>query len=264
MTKTVELTYGDRAEQAKNPVSRQLLELMQKKQTNLCLGSTATRVADLVEQIEQVGPHICLLKTHINILEDFDSAFPERLLELADKHEFLIFEDCKFGDIGDTVRRQYAGGIYRYAQWAHLVNAHLIPGPGIVEGLKEVGLSRGRGLLLIAQMSSQGSLACGEYTDRSVALAHEHEEFVTGFICQDRLSQRPGLIHMTPGVNMESKGDGLRQQYNTPERVIREKGSDVIIVKRGITQAEDPAAAAEAYRQAGWRAYERRLAAVHS
>lgn len=253
------LTYSQRADTSLNPAGHTLLKLMDEKKSNLSLAADVTTKEELFHLADTVGPHICLLKTHIDILEDFTPDVPRKLQMLADKHRFLIFEDRKFADIGNTVKWQYQDGIYRISDWADITNAHIIPGPGIIEGLKQVGLQKGRGLLLLAEMSSKGTMARDKYTEQAVFWASEHAEFVIGFICLRKLTDTPSFIHMTPGVQLQTGSDSLGQQYLTPHRVIQELGSDVIIVGRGIYEADQPVFEAKHYQEAGWQAYQERL-----
>lgn len=257
---TVELSYADRAKlPTVHPVASKLLKIMVQKQSNLCVSADVTSSEELLQVADSLGPSVCMLKTHVDILKDYTPAFSQKLQALAEKHNFLIFEDRKFADIGNTVKHQYEGGLYQISSWSHIVNAHAVPGPGVVKGLSSVGRPLGRGCLLIAQMSSQGSLATGEYTAAVVNMAEEHSDFVMGFICGSRISKKPEFIHMTPGVQMKAGGDVLGQQYTTPEEVLCNRGSDVIIVGRGILEAPDRLEAAESYRKSGWEAYMKRL-----
>uniref|UniRef100_A0A8C3G6Q5 Uridine 5'-monophosphate synthase n=1 Tax=Cyclopterus lumpus TaxID=8103 RepID=A0A8C3G6Q5_CYCLU len=258
--KNVELSYADRAKLPNvHPLASTLLKTMEEKRSNLCVSADVTSSEELLRLADSLGPTICMLKTHVDILKDYTVAFGQKLQALAEKHNFLIFEDRKFADIGNTVKRQYEGGLYQISSWSHIVNAHAVPGPGVVKGLSAVGKPLGRGCLLIAQMSSQGSLATGEYTQAVLTMAEEQSDFVIGFICGSKITKRPEFIHMTPGVQMQARGDGLGQQYSTPEEVVYSKGSDVIIVGRGILEAPDRLKAAESYRKSGWESYTKRL-----
>lgn len=134
-----------------------------------------------------------------------------------------------------------------------------------------------RALLLLAQMSSEDNLLTPEYTQKCVEMARQHKDFVIGFIAQQSLNTAPGdnFITMTPGVNLPrppareqprsmvrssaADNDGQGQQYNEPRHVILEKGVDVIIVGRGILNADDPRVEAERYRKEAWRAYLERV-----
>lgn len=262
MTVLTKLSYNERAAITDHPVGHELFTLMEDKETNLAVSVDVTSAEELLYFADLLGPQICMLKTHIDIIRDFTPDLTKRLSELADKHSFLIFEDRKFADIGMVVKEQYLGGPFSIADWSHLTNAHIIPGPGIIQGLREAALEResnpamhmDRGLLLLAQMSSKGAFSNEEYTRQCVELAEQNADFVMGFICQEKISDDPRLLHITPGVKLNDTKDPLGQQYNTPEAIFS-RGSDIAIVGRGITQAADPQKQAELYRIQSWEAY---------
>ncbi|WP_048152721.1 orotidine-5'-phosphate decarboxylase [Methanolacinia paynteri] len=263
-------TYTERADHADNPAAKRLLLLMEEKKTNLCVAADDTCANRILELAEALGPDIAVFKTHVDIIEDFDQSFPSRLREIAEKYNFMIFEDRKFADIGNTVRLQYSKGIYRICEWADLVNVHAVPGKGVVEGITEVNrnLDDGiaRGILMISQMSSKGTLATGEYTRAAVSMANQYREDCAGhigagsdpaMIAELAAISDDGHLIMTPGVSISVDSDGFGQKYATPGDAIS-AGSDCIIVGRGIYASEDPVSEAGKYRRIAWEAYLKR------
>lgn len=252
------LSYAERANLCLSQLGKNLFNLLDDKQTNLALSADVTESQKLLELADTVGPDICVLKTHIDIIKDFTPDLTQELVKLARKHRFYIFEDRKFADIGNTVKNQYSGGIYHIADWAEIINAHSLPGPGIVKGLAEVGRKKNRGLLLIAEMSSADNLFDPAYIQSTLEIAETHADFVIGFITQHSLSDDPHWINMTPGVKLNTGGDDLGQLYVTPEMAINQNGADIIIVGRGIMASENPQQEAQKYRETAWKCYLRR------
>ncbi len=270
MLEDLKMTYKDRAIRAVNPAAKALFNLMDQNKTNLALSDDETDPAKFLELAEKLGPEIAVLKTHIDVLTQFSPSITQKLLELSRKYNFLIFEDRKFADIGNTVKLQYAEGIYHIVNWSSLVNAHIISGPGIIKGLGEVMAEKKdgtpRGLLLLAQMTPEGNLANAEYTKKGVEFADANKDIVAGYIGNggDMAELKKlvamsfvGHVIMTPGIQIQSKGDGLGQKYTLPEEAIA-AGSDCIIVGRGIYKAENPLEMAKVYRKAAWDAYLKR------
>lgn len=259
-------TYSQRAAVHPSVVAKKLLNLMDQKKTNLCASVDLTKTADILALIEKVGPNICLVKTHMDIVDDFSyegTVVP--LLKLAKKYNFMIFEDRKFADIGNTVKLQYQGGVYKVAKWADITNAHGVTGPGIVKGLKQAAeetTDQPRGLLMLAELSSKGALAHGQYTKETVDIAKTDKQFVIGFIAQHSMGgQDEGFdwLILTPGVGLDDKGDSLGQQYRSVDDVFS-TGTDIIIVGRGLFgKGRDPVAQSERYKKAGWNAYLKRV-----
>ncbi|WVO14953.1 orotidine 5'-phosphate decarboxylase [Cryptococcus depauperatus] len=259
-------TYAERVALHENPTAKKILEIMDRKKTNLAVSVDVTKADEVLKIVRQVGPSICIVKTHCDIIEDFTPQFTEELVKLSQELDFIIFEDRKFADIGNTVSLQYSSGVHKIASWADLTNAHAVPGPGIISGLSAVGKPLGRALLLLAEMSSKGALAVGDYTKQTMQMAKEAgREFVIGFIAQSRVDQneKDDWLIMCPGVGLAAKGDKHGQQYRTPKEVVYEDGADVIIVGRGIYGVDGGEQAvrneAEKYRAEGWKAYEERL-----
>ncbi|KAH8265365.1 hypothetical protein KR038_005251 [Drosophila bunnanda] len=261
------LTYESRANLAKSPVAKRLFNLMADKQTNLCLAADLTRADEILDVADKCGPHICLLKTHVDIVEDFSAEFISNLQALAERHNFLLMEDRKFADIGNTVALQYGKGVYKISSWADLVTAHTLPGRSILQGLKaglgEQGASKERGVFLLAEMSATGNLIDAKYKESSNKIATEGADvdFVAGVVCQSSDAFAfPGLLQLTPGVKIDETVDQLGQQYQTPEHVVKERGADIGVVGRGILKAKNPEQAAQTYRDRLWAAYQDRVA----
>lgn len=262
LAKSKNTGLAERAGLCLHPLSKSLFELMNKKQSNLCVAADMVRAEDILKLATTIGPYIVMLKTHIDIIEDFTPEFIAKLRKYSNQYDFLLFEDRKFADIGSTVAKQYSSGLYRIRDWADIVNAHIMPGPSLITSLKSEAAKAEspRACLLLAHMSSENNLFPKSYGDEAFKIADTNRDFVIGFISQKKVTNDPTLIHFTPGVRIAQSGDGQGQTYVTPEVAIGEHGADIIIVGRGIVSylngpSEQLVETTKEYQRRGFEAY---------
>ena len=259
--------WGERWGACEQKMARRFMETATRKKSLVCLAADRNTMSGLFELIDQVGPYIAALKTHVDLIDDWGRDAWSEFCMKAKEADLLIFEDRKFADIGKISQHQM-GGIYDIRTWADLITAHLISGPDIVDGLQAgwADVNRSGGVLLLAQMSSRGNLLSSTYSEKVVSIGRSHPG-VFGFIGNGSAPEEvaglrervgPGKMIWTPGVNL-AVGDGeMGQRYGDPREAIL-AGSDCIIVGSGIHKASDPVTAAINYAKASWGALQERI-----
>lgn len=245
------ISYEQKLDICSHSVAQKLLEIAIEKKSNLIVSADVTTTQELLALAEKVGPHIVALKTHIDILNDFDAdqtILP--LKDLATKYNFLLMEDRKFADIGNTQELQFAYGTYKISNWADLVTAQVIAGYDSLECFRNVGV------VAILGMSSKGTLTDSHYREEATKIALSHPN-VFGGVAQNKIPNE--LLLFTPGINLAESGDGKGQQYNTPHHAFTQLETDFMIVGRGIYKSDDAEKSALNYKIAGWNAYQESL-----
>ena len=254
--------WGNRWLNATLPMAKRYMEVATQKESLVCLAADRSNMAGLFELIHEVGPYIAVLKTHVDLVDDWSPDAWAEFCDVAGDYNLLIFEDRKFADIGKISKSQMSG-IYDIRTWSDIVTAHLISGPDVVDGIQSAWSDANKqgGVLLLAQMSSRGNLLNEDYTQSVVELGRQHEG-VLGFIGNGSrpgdlavLRQQVGDAKMiwTPGVNI-TIGDGeMGQRYGDPYAAVV-AGSDCIIVGSGIHRNKNPRKAAKDYADISWKA----------
>ncbi len=189
-------------------------------------------------------------------LELFVAAGPA-VLEPLLKQGHSIFLDLKFHDIPNTV----AGAVRSAAELgAKMMTVHAAGGPAMLEAARGAleGIANPPELLAVTMLTSMDA---GQM--RAMGLERNPGEQVEllarmslaagmrGFVCSPqevgavRALTGPGGILVVPGIRPAGAAIGDQKRIATPAETLR-AGASYLVVGRPITQAPDPAVAAQA------------------
>src|ERR1700761_5502149 len=188
-------------------------------------------------------------------LELFCSAGPSIVEELSARGH-SIFLDLKFHDIPNTV----AGAVRSAAGLgARLMTVHAAGGPAMLAAAQSAleGMADPPTLLAVAVLTSMDATqlnAVGVNTAPATQVERLAQMGLTagihGFVCSPeevealRKSAGPKATLVIPGIRPAGAAVGDQKRIATPAEALR-KGASYLVVGRPITQAENPAKAAQ-------------------
>ncbi len=216
----------------------------------------ALDTADLgraVTLAKQIGPVTGGLKLGLEFFSSFGPAGVEKIREAAPGA--ALFLDMKFHDIPNTVASAVKTVSENLAP-AYL-NVHASGGVEMLEAAKNA-CAESTKLIAVTILTSLSDAAVnkigfrGDTMQQSSHLAVMAKEAnLVGVVCSPyeietiRRVCGPDFILMVPGIRPVGSGHNDQKRVMTPKAAIR-KGATHLVIGRPITDADDPAAAAQA------------------
>jgi len=258
---TLQIKFSLKNINTNNNVIKRLITIIKEKKKNLVFSADIHDFFKLVKIVSKIGKHICILKIHCDIIENFNLEKATILKKLAEEQQFLIFEDRKFTDIGNTFINQYTQGSFKISEWADIITINTT-NSALFSTFANHNKDLNKAILPVCDMSNE-SLSAFELHNRKNKinkLVDEYKDHIIGIVTQKREDYmiNSNIFYFTPGVNIISKTDDSDQRYRTPQKAILVDNCDLIIVGRGIYSSEDIYETARQYKAIGWNALSKR------
>jgi orotidine-5'-phosphate decarboxylase len=201
--------------------------------------------------VDRLSGHVGLFKVGSQL---FTAGGPGLVREIVGRGE-RVFLDLKYHDIPNTV----SGAVAAAARLGvTLVDVHGLGGRAMMEAAVGALPATGTRLLAITVLTSHDEAALGQIglggpipdAVRRLALL-AHEAGVDGVVASPhevaliRAACGPDFLIVTPGIRPAGAAKGDQARLATPAAALA-AGADYIVVGRPITEAGDPAGAADA------------------
>jgi orotate phosphoribosyltransferase len=224
-----------------NSFKGKIAKIINEKKTALCLSldifDNWTRA---VELLDEVGPYICMVKTHQDITKDFQ---PSIIMALAKKHNFLIMEDRKLIDVPKIAIRQ----LEEIDTWAHCVTV-------MVNNYKDIkdhySNPNNIELIGVCEMNTQNSIPLINSTDPL-------PENLFTIVSQSKYKNHPELFKITPGVVEEEEDVNDTGRYRKIEKAMFFDKNDVVIIGSNILNNQQPIEKTKSCSSLSWYFYNR-------
>jgi len=268
----LKMPFKKRIQYANQLLTKDLLELMEKKKSNLVVAADQqfNSAKEVFKFAKDLASEIIGFKFHPRMYQRklgwFFNNHDAELLDIAKEEDFVIINDTKLGDIGKIM----VGQLEEELKNAHMVTTHEVQGFHALKAINDMAKKLyeidkiPRGGISLLYMTPEGHMFDLIF-DRLIDDANKYG-VVGGVVAGRDLNAlyhamarlELGILIFSPGIKIEERKGERGQTYGHPFHAVKH-GTDIIIVGSGIYKSKDPVKAAREYRKEGWEGYQERL-----
>ena len=223
-------------------MSDTLLNIIRQKETILVLSLDVTNKQQFFSILKECAPYICALKLHFELYPFLKGNTLKKLIQYSKKHNFIIIEDRKFADIGNT---QYLQASEFIKKGISYFTSHLFTGKEALRAFPEQA-----NIFLISDMSCKNAFFSDSIDLRTIFHEKSTDYYNTipqiiGFVSQYDINKDNNGIILRPGIKLQPNnlGDTMGQQYKDPKIT----PNVCWVVGRDIYQSDNPKDIAKQY-----------------
>lgn len=228
-------------------MSNVLINIIRQKETILVLSLDVTNKTQFFTVLKECAPYICALKLHFELYSFLKGKTLNKLIQYSKKYNFIIIEDRKFADIGNT---QYLQAREFIKKGITYFTSHLFTGKEALYAFPEQAK-----IFLISDMSCKNAFFSDSIELRSIIHKKSIDYYKTipqiiGFVSQYDINKNNNGIILRPGVklnanNSNNLGDTRGQRYKDPKIT----PNVCWVVGRDIYKSDNPGDIAKQYQQ---------------
>lgn len=230
--------------------NKNLLTIIKEKKTSLCLSLDVATWNIGKHILEKCAPFICMVKLHLDLIQDWNSTATTELIAMSKKHHFLIMEDCKLDDTPPIIEKKVYGGHYKYGNWVDAITMNCLNFSANHEivcrsGLQKRDKSSVLTVIPVGQYNVSSSLVNKELSHRFLEQlnSQKDERFKCNTVIQQTLFKTENqFLRMTPGV-VEKEDDLIflenKLKYRTIEDAMLKDRNHIVIIGSNILEDDN-------------------------
>jgi uridine monophosphate synthetase len=233
-----------------NSFNNRLLTIVKNKHSSLCLSLDVNTWKVGKPILEKCGPHICMVKLHLDLIQDWDQNATKEILEMANTHQFLIMEDCKMDDTPVIIEKKIYEGRHGFGNWVDAITINSLNFKANNEivyrsNRKKRNTSNELAVIPVGQYNVVGSLVDKHLSQELLKVLSEEtdDRFKCNTIVQQTLFKTENhLLRMTPGVvEVEDDLKFLENnlKYRTIEDAMLRDRNHIVIIGSNILEDDN-------------------------